>query len=78
MECKTLQNEIRQSEVFIEVKKSTLKKFQITGFGNSIIVKKYFDVGRGNVIVIRVGGIRRQPSDGPGRYAVSAAAAHID
>lgn len=55
-----------------------MKKFQITGFGNSIIAKKYFDVGRGNVIVIRVGGIIRQPSDGPGRYAVSAAAAHID
>lgn len=54
----------------------TLKKFQI---GNWILnFKKYFDVGRGNVIVIRVGGIRRQPSDGPGRYAVSAAAAHID
>lgn len=46
--------------------------------GYSIVVKKYFDVGRGNVIVMRVGGIRRQPSDGPGRYAVSAAAAHID
>lgn len=35
-------------------------------------------MGGGNVIAIRVGGIRRQPSDGPGRYAVSAAAAHID
>lgn len=76
MECKTLQNEIRQFKVFIEVKKSTLKKCQI---GNTqLLFQKYFDVGRGNVIVIRVGGIRRQPSDGPGRYAVSAAAAHID
>lgn len=46
--------------------------------GYSIIVKKYLDVGRGNEIVTRVSGIRRQPSDGPGRYAVSAAAAHID
>lgn len=83
MECKTLQNEIRQFEVFIEVKKSTLKKVRleiglVLEMGYSIIVKKYFDVGRGNVIVIRVGGIRRQPSDGPGRYAVSAVAAHID
>lgn len=49
--------------------------------GYSTLVNKYFDVGRDHIIDIRVSGITREPAvrwDGPGRYAVSAAAAHID